>query len=140
MSTILELNNPVKALVKQALDRGYRVFLNTSDRYPHENNTYGIYTNKDGTRVIGFQDNGYHMGYMFTLCYKFTKHYGQGEILNGGYYDRLFHDENDSIVDIDKIRYKAEPKSLEDEFKAYGDSSGYKEVIYNKNNELIKLD
>ena len=140
MSNILELNNPIKALVKQALDKGYRVFLNTSDRYPHEDNTYGIYTNKDGTRVVGFQDNGYHMGYMFTLCYKFTKQYGQGEIINGDYHSQLFHDDDDKIIDIDEIHYKAEPKSLEDEFEAYGKSSGYKEVICNENNELVKLD
>ena len=116
-------SNLVKRLVKVCKDKGLRVFLSNEGK-----GNYGFFTDKDGQKVVCFDTEPFGLLRFFTAH---TSKPGYNEGSGIMIAEEVANPEKESLIlmlDNNRETDGHKPKTLEDQLKAYGESSKYKEV------------
>ena len=113
----------VKRVVKTCKDKGLRVFLSNEGK-----GNYGFFTDKNGQKVVCFDTEPFGLLRFYTAhTSKPGYNEGSGIIIN----EEVANPEKESLIlmlDNNRETDGHKPKTLEDQLKAYGESSKYKEV------------
>ena len=113
----------VKRVVKVCKDKGLRVFLSNEGK-----GNYGFFTEKNGQKVVCFDTEPFCLLRFFTAhTSKPGYNEGSGIMIT----EEVANPEKESLIlmlDNNRETDGHKPKTLEDQLKAYGESSKYKEV------------
>lgn len=113
----------VKRVVKVCKDKGLRVFLSNEGK-----GDYGFFTDKNGQKVVCFDTEPFGLLRFFTAhTSKPGYNEGSGIMIT----EEVANLEKESLIlmlDNNRETDGHKPKTLEDQLKAYGESSKYKEV------------
>lgn len=116
-------SNLVKRLVKACKDKGLRVFLSNEGK-----GNYGFFTDKNGQKVVCFDTEPFSLLRFYTAHTSKPGHCeGSGIMIT----EEVATPEKECLIQMLEANRETDgykPKTLEDQLKAYGESSKYKEV------------
>ena len=113
----------VKKLVKECKTKGLRVFLSNEGK-----GNYGFFTDKNGQKVVCFDTEPFGLLRFYTAhTSKPGYNEGSGIMIT----EEVANPEKECLIQMLEANRETDghkPKTLQDQLKAYGQSSKYKEV------------